>query len=83
MRTIFNCYNPKVKNKYIHPSLDLVNLDLVKYVLDLMNKLQLLFSYFTFIQTRFSEQKGSDIPRSLNRVSGVLPKMSDFYRKYP
>ena len=31
MRTIFNCYNPKVKNKYIHPSLDLVNLNLVKY----------------------------------------------------
>ena len=66
MRTIFNCYNPKVKNKYIHPSLDLVNLDLVKYVLDLMNKLQLPFSYFTFIQTlfseqtQFSEQKGSD-----------------------
>ena len=35
-------------------------------ILDLMNKLQLPFSYFTFIQTRFSEQtqfseqKGSD-----------------------
>ena len=35
-------------------------------ILDLMNKLQTPFSYFTFIQTRFSEQtqfseqKGSD-----------------------
>ena len=31
----------------VHPRLDLVNFDLVKYVLDLMNKLQLPFSYFT------------------------------------
>ena len=29
-------------------------------ILDLMNKLQLPFSYFTLFQTRFSEQRGSD-----------------------
>ena len=47
-------------------------------ILDLMNKLQLPFSYFTIhpdsilgIDSIYSEQKGSE-PCSLNQVLGVL-----------